>query len=941
MANKSVKSLLTACVLACGGVVTLSAQSVANGNTPVVRAATLVNVDVVNAPLVQVLEDITRQARLRMVLSDNTLDPARRVSLRLRRVRADEAIAHALAGTGIRAAFSSGFVIFSRTPDGAAAHAGIVTGTVTDRATAKPLPAATITIAQLRRGVSTDSRGAFQIGGIPAGTCEVSIRLLGYSKTTRSVTVRDGETVTLDVTMERGVSVLDQVIVTGTVIPTERKAIPNAITVITAKQLEERGVTRIDQLFRGDVPGLFSLNVGSSARLDQVVMYSRGATALTSTSAGTVTGDGDFYHTNPIKTYVDGVELANPQYLSQIDPRSIERIEILTGPQASTIYGSNAINGVMQIFTKRGSTRRPQFTLDFMSGVVQNNFSDRFAPDHRAAARVTGIEGRWAYNAGTSWDYAGSWTPSKQTQRVAADGGARFDLGVLTFDASARQGWTNNKQMGRTAQGTTEVRTNGTYAPNSSQQLPIPERQALQSRTVSMSAGYRPFSSWSHEVTVGSDMSTTESVRSLAGYGSPDDSTRSMTSGTSVRTSQRYSTALRIPVFSFGMLNLTAGADHWRSPSSSWTIATPLALTGTFGAGVTRNKAAKNSGAFVQGQFAVADALFVTYGVRADWNPTFGDDARVVPGRYGLAYTRDVGALSVKLRGSYGRSIRPPADGLKLPIHNGNVSLENQFGVFDYQLANPHLLPEDQRGGEGGVELYLGSRASLVVTRYNQTVDNLISNVAIFDSVRSLTPVFPSTTSCARSNAGITYDADGHCFWYLSQFVNLGSIRNQGWELQGSVTTGPFTTRGTYSWVKSRVIGVTRFSSQLGFTKGRPFDYVPEHTWALGTTYIRPATTVSLSLNGTGQRYLAQDYLWLRMVNGRISDTRPRFNPPTGYRALGTGYMIADVNAAHRLSPKIDMTLQVNNLADYYQNDLSALYASPGRQMRGGLRIRL
>jgi hypothetical protein len=203
---------------------------------------------------------------------------------------------------------------------------GTITGTVTDASTRRPLRDVAVLLDGTTRGVRTDGSGQFRVTGVSAGQHRLRFRLIGYSSQQRSVTVSDGASATVDVALSSSTSVLEQVVVTGTVIPTELKAVPNAITVITAKQLEERGITQIQQLFRGDVPGLFALNSGSSsigssgASLDDVGMYSRGATRL-AFSAFDASGT-----TNVIKTYVDGVEMADPKYMSQIDPKSIDRI---------------------------------------------------------------------------------------------------------------------------------------------------------------------------------------------------------------------------------------------------------------------------------------------------------------------------------------------------------------------------------------------------------------------------------------------------------------------------------------------------------------------------------------------------------------------------------------------------------------------------------------
>src|SRR5687767_4657849 len=267
----------------------------------------------------------------------------------------------------------------------------------------------------------------------------------------------------LDITLDVSANALEQVVVTGTVVAAELKAVPSAITVVTAKQIEERGITRIDQLFRGDIPGLFAQNQGSNlkASIDEVTMFSRGATALSRSS----TGVDAMFLTSPIKTYVDGVELANSKYLSQIDPKSIVRIEILTGPQASTIYGSNAINGVMQVFTKRGSSSRPQLSLSLLSGWVENNFSSARTPQHDYSAQLTGVEGRFSYNAGGSWNYVGPWTPAKQSTRTGGFGGAKLDLptaaGRVTADMILRRSFTQSVQRGATDQTRTGYRETG------------------------------------------------------------------------------------------------------------------------------------------------------------------------------------------------------------------------------------------------------------------------------------------------------------------------------------------------------------------------------------------------------------------------------------------------------------------------------------------------
>jgi outer membrane receptor protein involved in Fe transport len=676
---------------------------------------------------------------------------------------------------------------------------------------------------------------------------------------------------------------------------------------------------------------------------------------------------GTFNGTNPIKTYLDGVELANPAYLSQIDPKSIERIEILTGPQASTIYGSNALNGVMQIFTKRGKTSHPQLTLSLLSGIVENNFSSARTPQHDYSAQLSGLEGRMSYNAGGSWNFVGAWSPAKRTTRTNAYTGLRFDLptsmGPLNADATYRQSNTSNFQRGLTEQTTTELRALGLWNPVSVPGVSEIGPRKLTAQTVGLTVGYSPTSWWSHEFGLGRDQSQQETRNMVRMFRYPGDSTVGLYQLHYDRRSLRYTTTARVPVTSFAQATVTLGTDAWNSLSGN-TFATGTRSLREALTGVVYNQQAHNTGGFVQTQLGVRDHLFLTYGLRAEWNPDFGADANpnYAP-RYGVAYSTDIGPVSAKLRVSYGRSTRPPGLDQKtaVPITSDN-ELRDVYGIYDTRLANPDLGPEYQQGGEGGVELYFGDRASLVITHYNQTVDGLIVDVPGADSVRSLTknPIIVGGTCADAIRYNIptwcsSQDAEGYAYAQVSQNLNVAGIRNQGWELQGSVVMGPITTKGTYSWTKSRSLGLTpkfrKFASSLlvfapQYRPGATFQFLPEHTWALGTTYARGGTTVAFNVTWTGPLLNNENQYYLSHLAGEIRLNTDRLNYRNGnprlyYASSSAAYLMADMTASHRFSPHAEAVFEAQNLANHYSQDLWGGYAAIGRQMRGGLRIRL
>jgi len=909
-------------------------------------AAPLVSVDMRNAPLPAILREIADQAGWVVMFNGAVVSPTMRGSLTVHSVPATVAFEHALRGTGLVANVrAEGSVTIVRAP---VSTGGVITGRVIDGNTGKPLRDVYVTLDRSSSGVLTDESGGFRMANISAGEHVVHARRLGYGKSTVSVTVEDDQTVTADLTVRPTANMLGQVVVTGTVVATELKAIPNTITIITAKDIEERGITHLEQLFRGDVPGLFVQNGGSGSLMsNEVTMFSRGTTSLNQYNPSNFHFDA---FTNPIKIYVDGVELANARYLTQLDPKNIERVEILTGPQASTIYGSNAINGVMQVFTKRGSTPQPQLTIDFLNGWVENNFRPTKTPQRDYSARISGAQGRISYNAGTSWTYMGPWAATK-TSRLDASGGARWELSALgrpvTVDVTMRHDQSKADMFGRSDASMTNLIESGWYSITSAPGRAGPTTSNLTGLTQGVTLNFIPMHWWSHTIEVGQDFSTQEYRQNAAAFTSTSDTGLFISQNQFDRTSVRYTTTVQVPMTSIAQATVTVGGDGSKDHSSSF-YSSGSSIRGYLqNVGASRDYG-HNTGGFVQGQLGFVDHLFFTYGLRAEWNPNYGADAQpnLAP-RYGIAYTQELGGVTAKLRGSYGRSTRPPSRGDRAARHASDAfgsswtALSGYYDPFDSHEANVDLSPEHQQGGEGGLELYLGSQGSLAITRYNQTVDGLIYELKV-DSVRSRTVCF-NVPGCQASST----DLAGYGYQYQTEHLNVGSIRNQGWELRGSFPLGPFTTHGTYSWTKSRVLGITpKYRSLIQqthdprFNPGATFMYLAEHTWALGTAYARGATTVRLDVNGVGSLQNNMNELYVMHLYSLIRLQQNILNNSPQLYAINPGYATGSLSVIQRLTPRIDGSLHVENLANHYQNDFIALDATMGRQVKAGFTIR-
>ena len=249
-----------------------------------------------------------------------------------------------------------------------AAQAGSITGTVSDQASGQPIAAAQVFIANLELGVISQQNGTFSIQNVPAGTHNVVVQRLGFQQASQTVTVAAGEAVTVNFTIVQAALQLDQVIVTGTPGGTQRRAIGN-----TVQRMEVADITRttaisnFQDLLGARTPGIrFSVAPGNIGVGSQI----------------TLRGIGSFNTArNQPLIYVDGVRVNNNagagpilgsgqevNVLNDFNPDEIESIEIIKGPAAASLYGTEASGGVIQIITKRGAEGAPQFNFSVRQG---------------------------------------------------------------------------------------------------------------------------------------------------------------------------------------------------------------------------------------------------------------------------------------------------------------------------------------------------------------------------------------------------------------------------------------------------------------------------------------------------------------------------------------------------------------------------------------------
>jgi TonB-linked SusC/RagA family outer membrane protein len=243
-----------------------------------------------------------------------------------------------------------------------AAQAGTIAGTVVSEAGQIPIPEAQVRVAGTNTGAVTDASGRFRLTGLTGTEVSLEVRRLGYRPTT--VTARVGTTDLRITIPERSVE-LDALVVTGTAGATEKRAIGNAVSTIKASEITQVApVTSMQELLGARAPGVVLMSASGAVGTGSRVRV-RGTSSLSLTNQPLLYIDGVRVN-NQAATGPTGAQAFGSSSISRmndINPDEIESIEIIKGPAAATLYGTEAANGVIQILTKRGVAGRSQWNL--------------------------------------------------------------------------------------------------------------------------------------------------------------------------------------------------------------------------------------------------------------------------------------------------------------------------------------------------------------------------------------------------------------------------------------------------------------------------------------------------------------------------------------------------------------------------------------------------
>ncbi|TYP92314.1 outer membrane receptor protein involved in Fe transport [Sphingobacterium allocomposti] len=286
----------------------------------------------------------------------------------------EQALAQLLTGSGVAFQLKGNIIVLHQAdhnhrPEQMRLQQDLITGHVRDQRTGDPINGATIQAIPGSHSVQTGIDGSFRLPIRPAAEGFVlHISYIGYKTKDFKLTAEMIQQ-PLTISLQEDLFGLDEVVVTGQGLDINKRRLSTNVATVSGKELEKVPASRFDQLLQSKLPNAQIRLTGGQS----------GATSIIR-ARGVVSA---FKNSTPV-IYVDGVRMDNLNTASAIGGGSaqgsgvssiadipidnIERVEYVNGGAATTLYGSDAANGVIQIFTKKGGADRTTVTAEATIG---------------------------------------------------------------------------------------------------------------------------------------------------------------------------------------------------------------------------------------------------------------------------------------------------------------------------------------------------------------------------------------------------------------------------------------------------------------------------------------------------------------------------------------------------------------------------------------------
>ena len=725
---------------------------------------------------------------------------------------------------------------------------GTINGRIIERGTNGTLPGANVFLVDTRLGSATDLEGSYQMANVPAGVYQIEASFIGYKSATQSVTVSAGEEVTVNFELALDVLRMDEIVVTGTGTALTKKQLTTTIQTISSQDIQQAPVESIEHLLAGRLMG-GQVRIKTGQPGTGATMRLRGITSTQASQTPVIYIDGIRVDNN--SGFDSGLGGNSSSALSDIHIGDIEKVEITKSGAASTLYGSEAAAGVIQIFTKRGRVGAPKWTVTVEQGIQQPEEKFVFEDLVKSGILKTGYYQKYGLNVSGGSErvtYNLSGAIQNQTGH-ARDNEANyfsFNAGLRTFptdklqvDITARasrdfyQRFPSNNALAGPQVAVEVLDPVFTKLENGDDEFSEDEQNAqldlyflpehdhfVYRYGFGVTATYDFNKYFNSMVIAGVDYRNSEQRRfnpiaaedvATNGGGLFRDDREFATVTGEVRSTFKY------PLEGTITSAFTFGAQGFRENSRNLnTEGVVFGLPGTEDFDAAANIDADESnielftgGFYFNEQIGLWDKLFLTLGLRVDGSSTFGTGVEFAKyPKAAIAYNISDESFwegiskfinPLKLRLAYGETGQFPASAFARDKTFTQIAFRGDVAANFGNPGNPDLGPETTKTVEFGFDAaFFDNRIGFTFTRFDETTENAILRV----------PLDPSS--------GFT----------TSRLENVGEIDNSGIELQAQVKI--INTRnisldinGGYSTLHNEVVSLGDKLSGFGVGSGR------------------------------------------------------------------------------------------------------------------------
>lgn len=243
---------------------------------------------------------------------------------------------------------------------------GTITGTITAADSKAPISNVQVIAVGTNSQALTGDDGKYRLTNVRAGAVDVQAFRVGYTPTKKNVTVISGQSATADIEMAVSVVRLQEVVTTAT--GQQRKVeVGNAVATLgdIVANVETTPIKSFSDLITAKAPGVVVLPGVMTGGAPTVRI--RGLSSISLSNAPIYVVDGVRY--NAASTTIANSSVS---MLNALSPEEIENVEIVKGPSAATLYGTDASNGVIVITTRRGRAGTTRWSWFTETGDVQD-----------------------------------------------------------------------------------------------------------------------------------------------------------------------------------------------------------------------------------------------------------------------------------------------------------------------------------------------------------------------------------------------------------------------------------------------------------------------------------------------------------------------------------------------------------------------------------------